>query len=496
MGDRTPEEDVDPLAPGLIHEMRHPLLGIKAGLQLIAAQLGAQVSDLEEWKMVSAQVTRLEELFRSYQAFLSPGPVVASSFPVAPVLQQAVDLLSFRLKRLGPQFSFAGTSLSAHAAPTALLHATTNLLVNALDAVEEAGGRGRIALRALTQRGRLHIRVSDEGTGVPAELKEKIFEQRFTTKAPGKGSGLGLGVARRMVEAAGGQVSLVDAADPSRLSWARTEFCIDFALVPEVTEPRSEPGGLRRKPTESGRAMVVEDEPAILRLLKAALVARGYQVTTATDGDAALVALSGAPFDLLVVDKNLPGASGVDVARQARAQSASTAIVVVTSYASSESALALQAIGVDAYLQKPFELDAFVQQVRLCIARRRAALAGGDAPGVDVLLVEPEPAERARLARLLGGLGHPVLARAQAGDELPGAAPLRAVVVSGRAYSPALQESLARFQAAHPAVKVILISDGQGTEALLAAICLGTVGHLTRPLSDEQLRDGLREALE
>jgi len=84
-------QPTDLLTPGLIHEMRHPLLGIKAGLQLIAAQLGDGVTALDEWTMVTAQVKRLEELFRSYQEFLSPEHVSACQFPVQPVLQQAVN---------------------------------------------------------------------------------------------------------------------------------------------------------------------------------------------------------------------------------------------------------------------------------------------------------------------------------------------------------------------------------------------------------------------
>jgi signal transduction histidine kinase len=219
------------LAPGLIHEMRHPLLGIKAGLQLLAQELGPQVAKLEDWQMVQAQVTRLEELFRSYQELFAPG-LRDSAFEVEPVVQRAIDLLAWRLRRLGPRFGWQrGTAQRGCGSPQAVLHATTNLLMNALDAVEEAGGAGRVAVRLFG--GPAEIRISDEGTGIPGEVARRIFEPRFTTKPQGKGTGLGLCIARQAMQRAGGDVRLVDAADPRRLGWARTEFAI--ALEPGLS---------------------------------------------------------------------------------------------------------------------------------------------------------------------------------------------------------------------------------------------------------------------
>ena len=59
---------------GLIHEMRHPLLGIKAGLELLALRVGAAATGTEEWRMVTAQTARLEELFRTYQGLFTAAP--------------------------------------------------------------------------------------------------------------------------------------------------------------------------------------------------------------------------------------------------------------------------------------------------------------------------------------------------------------------------------------------------------------------------------------
>ncbi|HEX4386274.1 MAG TPA: HAMP domain-containing sensor histidine kinase [Myxococcales bacterium] len=212
------------LGPGLIHEMRHPLMGIKAGMQLLSQQLGKTVSALEDWQMMSAQVARLEELFRTYQELFTP-PLRLSDFEVEPVVQRAIDLLAWRLRRLGARFAWQrGVSQQGSGSPQAVLHATTNLLMNALDAIEEAGGSGRVAVRMLQIPG--EIRISDEGIGIPASVAGQIFQPRFTTKPQGKGTGLGLHIARQAMQRSGGDVRLVDPGDSLRLPWARTEFAI------------------------------------------------------------------------------------------------------------------------------------------------------------------------------------------------------------------------------------------------------------------------------
>jgi two-component system NtrC family sensor kinase len=212
------------LVPGLIHEMRHPLMGIKAGLQLLTQQLGTQVSLLEDWKMVTAQVARLEELFRTYQELFTPQlrPV---EFELEAVLQRSIDLLAWRLRRLGTRFVWQrGVSQQAEGSPQAVLHSTTNLLMNALDAVDDTGVTGRVAVRLLENPA--EIRISDEGSGITADVAAQIFQPRFTTKPLGKGTGLGLHIARQAMQRSGGDVLLVDSGDPRRLPWARTEFAI------------------------------------------------------------------------------------------------------------------------------------------------------------------------------------------------------------------------------------------------------------------------------
>jgi signal transduction histidine kinase len=70
------------------------------------------------------------------------------------------------------------------------------------------------------------IRISDEGAGIPEAVAQHIFQPRFTTKPQGKGTGLGLHIAREAMQRSGGDVRLVEIGDARRLPWARTEFAI------------------------------------------------------------------------------------------------------------------------------------------------------------------------------------------------------------------------------------------------------------------------------
>ena len=228
--------EADLVTPSLLHELRQPLMGADASARLLERALGEALSSEEDWITLRAQLERIGEIVLEYEALLRPdGPPVR--YAVGPVVSRAVALLSYRVRPLARRFAMLrdeGERLG-YGAPGALVHAATNLIANALDAVESAAGEPRVHVRVLAERrGGVEVRISDEGPGIPAPLRDRIFEPRFTTKAPGRGSGLGLHLARRLMARQGGDVFLVSDGDPARLSWAVTEFCISVPPPPEV----------------------------------------------------------------------------------------------------------------------------------------------------------------------------------------------------------------------------------------------------------------------
>lgn len=233
-------------APALVHELRQPLTGVDAGLRLVERELGTSVTSLDGWRIATGQLARLQETLEEYRQLLDPGCAERATFAVAPVVQRAVDDLRFRLDALGDRFGVVaeGGVPPAWGSPGALHHALTNLLANAIDAVDEAGNGGRIEIRVLRVAGpvdRAQVRVADAGVGIAPARRSGLFTDGVSTKPRGKGSGIGLALARRLVRSAGGELCLAADDDPARRPWSETELVVDLAASADSPVPLERP---------------------------------------------------------------------------------------------------------------------------------------------------------------------------------------------------------------------------------------------------------------
>jgi signal transduction histidine kinase len=232
--------DADLVAPTLLHELKQPLTAADASAQLLERAHGSGLARDEEWRILRSQLERLAEIVVEYEELLGPGDGEPARYAVGPVVSRAVALLAHRVRPLARRFALDRDDgdRQGFGAPGALVHAATNVLANALDAIEGLGGAPRVQVRVLpAAQGGVEVRVSDEGVGIPAHVRPRLFEPRFTTKAPGRGTGLGLHLARRLMIRHGGEVFLVGERDPARLPWAVTEFCIAVAAPPAGGAP-------------------------------------------------------------------------------------------------------------------------------------------------------------------------------------------------------------------------------------------------------------------
>ena len=131
--------------------------------------------------------------------------------------------------------------------------------------------------------------------------------------------------------------------------------------------PRTDP------PAKAFEILVIDDEPEIRELLTEHLRTRGYRVATAGDGLAAVSLIRRSPgqFGLILTDLHLPGADGLGILQAARAASPSTQVVIITGYASLDSAIKAVRLGAYDYLTKPFSLG----QIDVLLARVEDRLA-------------------------------------------------------------------------------------------------------------------------
>ncbi len=135
---------------------------------------------------------------------------------------------------------------------------------------------------------------------------------------------------------------------------------------------------MRKRAAHAGRVLVVDDEPGMRDLLSRVLGDAGHAVSAVESGEEALVLLARERFDVLVLDKNLPGLDGLGVLRLVRSHQPALRAIMITAYPSPESDATARALGVVAYIVKPFGVLTMIDAVDQAIARGRL---GGEAAG-------------------------------------------------------------------------------------------------------------------
>ena len=192
-----------------------------------------------------------------------------------------------------------------------------NLLVNAQQVLTGIEGPRRVRVQtgidprhADDEAPRVWLQIADNGPGVDAALRGRIFEAFFTTKPEGSGTGLGLAMSRSMAREHGGDLMLDDDAPGTGAS---------FRLhLPIVSRAATAGAPVVASPPRSGRAarvLVVDDEPDLAMLMRDLLEAAGHEVETAASGTAALRSLASAHFDAIVSDLRMPDMDGATLWR-------------------------------------------------------------------------------------------------------------------------------------------------------------------------------------
>jgi two-component system, cell cycle sensor histidine kinase and response regulator CckA len=263
-----------------------------------------------------------------------------------------------------------------------------NLAVNARDAMPDGGkltvrtgnvtseDSGHLAYKGMPPADYVRIDVADTGTGIPAEIVDKIFEPFFSTKEVGKGTGLGLSTVYGIVKQTGGFIYVDSEANQG------TSFHIFLPRhhpALEVHPDAAAANGASKEPAEAkprtdltgqGTILLVEDEEGLRSLNARGLRSRGYSVIEASNGIEAMEALEekNGAVDLVVSDVVMPEMDGPTLLKEMRGRNPDLKIIFVSGYAEDAFEKSLPENQQFAFLPKPFTLSQLVAAVKETMA--------------------------------------------------------------------------------------------------------------------------------
>ena len=359
------------LLAGVAHELNNPLAIVMGRASLLEAKCSDPALRADASRIREA-ANRCGRIVGTFLAMARKRPAVHGPVQLNDLVRGAVDLLQYNLRTAG-----VAVELRLHAElPVVAADADQlgqvllNLIVNAQQSLAQVEPPRLLRIETDHDATGIWLRVADNGIGVPASSRERIFDAFVTTKAEGAGTGIGLAVSRSVAVEHGGDLRL-EATSPFDRG---ASFRLDLPLRPATLDAPPPPTPPESAPA-TGRVLVVDDEPELATMMRDALEAAGYEVATAESGAVALALLDEARFDVIVSDLRMPDMDGRVLWRTVRERHRELAQRFIFVTGDTLSPLAIdfrRESGADG-LEKPFAASELVQRVQHC-AKAQAAL--------------------------------------------------------------------------------------------------------------------------
>jgi|GEM_PF-1989795 len=361
-------ESIGALACGFAHDLNNLLTPVVMGSDLLRAVSNPAQRD-KLLNTIQASAERAAGLLKHILTFASGASMSQGPVELRPIVIQLVDLLGHTL----PKSIVMSTSISPEVSPiagpaTQIDQILMNLCVNARDAMPE-GGRIFIAANnrdmkaddAALPAGKspgcfVELSIADTGTGIPQEIIDRIYDPFFTTKEPGKGTGLGLATTREIVEGKGGFIHLE--SKPGK----GTRFSIYLpALQPT---PQTSVPDTKETPIGKGELILVaDDESSVRELAMRVLETYGYRVVAAAHGSEAVRSAreQGTKLSLILLDMMMPG-QDVETTVAELKRAVPTVPLLLTSGIGMADDTSPN-LGENAFLPKPYNIPQLLQLV-------------------------------------------------------------------------------------------------------------------------------------
>ena len=375
------DQSKDEFLAMIVHELRSPLAPILAAAQLLGTSdpdttLPATVRLIVE-RQVRNMTRLIDDLLDVSRITRGTIEMQMTTTNVVRLIERAIEtalpLLQKRQHRLSVVMPDEPIAVCADA--TRMEQVFVNLLTNA---AKYTNTGGHIAIRVAPQgEAAVTVRVFDNGRGISPALLPHVFDMftqgRHGHHVPDAGLGVGLTIARRIVEMHGGS-----SAARSDGPGSGSEFTVTLPRSMEVAVDENAPACAPRS-LNSQRVLIVEDEQDAANMLTLLLTSHSHEVRVAGDGPAAIAAAAQFHPEVMLIDIGLPGMSGYELAKRIRSDPAlaHVLLVAVTGYGGPQDRIRAISSGFDDYLFKP--VDPAVLAEVLAEAAQRRLYDGGPA---------------------------------------------------------------------------------------------------------------------
>ncbi len=299
------------LAAGVAHEINNPANFVLVNLGQLEERLASQADDEDGRELLALckdsleGVRRIADIVREMHRFSRIRPLDPQPVQLDEVVSAAIRLLAGTMRLHAKVETRFEVAQKVTADRSKLLQILVNLLDNAAKAV---GAKGEVFISTRRRDGCVQVRVEDSGPGIPAEMRERVFEPFFTSRTAGLG--LGLALCREYVRRHAGQLWVEDS------SLGGACFVMELPLDTGLALAHPDPAESREHEAEGRRVrlLLVDDEPQILRAFKRAL-SQHCDIEVASSVEGALALIPDGNFDAVVCDISMPGLGGVDLYR-------------------------------------------------------------------------------------------------------------------------------------------------------------------------------------
>lgn len=346
------------LSFGVAHNVNNTLTGILGRAQLILRNSNDPAKIEAGLELIIKSAEDGAHIIRRIQDFARQRP--SREFETVAIAELLKDACEMTRPRWESRSEFAPIRFALHGDckayvngdPVELREVLVNMIYNAIDAMP-SGGEVRVS--AQENRDRVLLHITDTGTGMTPEVKQRLFDPFFTTKGKA-GTGMGLAVSFGIIRRHDGLIE-VD-SEPGR----GTTFKIS---LPKVIPELPQAGGIATPATtitnteDKVRVMVVDDETHVREVLIEALEAEGCEVVSAQSGEIALALYDQyeGRFDALFTDIGMPDMSGWELVTEIRKRSQTMPIAIISGWADAISLETKNEVKADWVIAKPFDID-------------------------------------------------------------------------------------------------------------------------------------------